>query len=170
VLRVVRGNVVTEEVDAIVNAANEDLQHGGGVAGAIRSAGGPEIQRESDQIGRVPTGSCASTSAGLLPCDHVIHAVGPVYQGRGDEDELLASATRCALEKAEELGVKSLSMPAISSGIFGFPKGRCAEILLREADAFLSRDPAPGLREVRMCNIDQETSEIFRQALGDQSS
>ncbi len=161
ILRIVLGDLVAEEVDAIVNAANERLQHGGGVAGAIAAAGGPTIQRESDAIGYVPTGSCAVTSAGRLLCRYVIHAVGPVYGRHRDGDALLASAAACALHKAEELGLASISMPAVSSGVFGYPKERCAEILLAEADRFLSRSPAPTLQEIRMCNIDMATAAVF---------
>jgi len=161
VLRIVQGNIVAEPVDAIVNAANERLQHGGGVAGAISSAGGPEIQKESAVVAPVRTGSCAVTGAGRLPCRWVIHAVGPVYGGRPEDDDLLRSAARSALRKAAELGAASVSMPAISSGIFGFPKGRCAEILIGEAVEFLSTSPGPTVSEVRLCNFDALTAGIF---------
>jgi O-acetyl-ADP-ribose deacetylase len=159
-LEVVRANLVEETVDAIVNAANEHLAHGGGVAGAIVRAGGAVIQEESDRLAPVPTGSCAVTSAGRLPCRHVIHAVGPVW-GRADAEPLLASAARSALEAADRLGLASVSMPGISSGIFGCPKDVCARILLDEAVAFLTREPAPSVRLVRLCNIDAPTTEAF---------
>jgi O-acetyl-ADP-ribose deacetylase (regulator of RNase III) len=161
VLRIVRGNIVEERVDAIVNAANERLQHGGGVAGAISSAGGPDIQRESDAVAPVRTGSCAVTGAGRLPCRWVIHAVGPVYGGRPEDDDLLRSAAHSALRKADELGAASVSLPAISSGIFGFPKDRCADILIGEAVEFLSGSPSPHVSEVRLCNYDALTAGIF---------
>jgi O-acetyl-ADP-ribose deacetylase (regulator of RNase III) len=161
VLRVVRGNLVREPVDAIVNAANEWLQHGGGVAGAIAAAGGPAIQRESDAIGHVATGSCAVTSGGELSCRYVIHAVGPVYRGTGDEDDLLAAGVRSSLEAADRLGLSSISIPGISSGIYGFPKDRCAAIIVREAESFLQREPAPSVTEVRLCNIDEKTAVAF---------
>jgi O-acetyl-ADP-ribose deacetylase (regulator of RNase III) len=162
-LQVVRGDLTAETVDAIVNAANERLAHGGGVAGAIVRAGGGTIQDESDRVAPVPTGSAAVTGAGRLACRHVIHAVGPVW-GRSDAPELLASAARAALEKADGLALASVSMPGISSGIFGCPKDVCAETLLREALAFLTRDPAPSVRLLRMCNIDAATTEAFAEA------
>jgi putative ATPase len=164
VVQIVRGNIVHEHVDAVVNAANEHLRHGGGVAGAIVSAGGRVIQEESDRVAPVPTGSCAVTSAGALPCRYVIHAVGPVYSGSPRDDELLASAARAALTEAERLGLDSVSIPAISSGIFGFPKDRCARILLDEVRAFLGSDPPPHLRTVRLCNFDQQTVDVFAAA------
>ena len=134
VIRIVQGDLTAEAVDAIVNAANERLAHGGGVAGAISRAGGPIVQRESDawvrEHGPVPTGSAAITGAGALPCRYVIHAVGPVW-GSGDEERKLASAVQSALDLADENDLRSVSMPGISSGIFGFPKPLCAEVMLR---------------------------------------
>lgn len=160
VLQVVRGNLVEEQVDAIVNAANEKLVHGGGVAGAIVRAGGEVIQEESERVAPVATGSCAVTGAGALPCRYVIHAVGPIYKGVPSDDVLLAAACASALAAASELGLESVSMPAVSSGIFGFPKDRCAAILTREVMRFLERDPG-SVRIVRLCNIDQPTADAF---------
>jgi O-acetyl-ADP-ribose deacetylase len=162
-LEVVRGNLTEEAVDAIVNAANEHLAHGGGVAGAIVRAGGASIQAESARLAPVPTGSCAVTLAGSLPCRHVIHAVGPVW-GRPGAEALLASAARSALEAADGLGLESVSMPGISSGIFGCPKDTCARILVEESIAFLAREPAPSVRLLRLCNIDAPTTEAFAAA------
>ena len=134
VIRVVQNDLTTEAVDAIVNAANEHLAHGGGVARAISRKGGPVIQQESSawvcEHGPVPTGSAAITGAGSLPCRYVIHAVGPVW-GSGDEQAKLASAVRSALDLAGEHELRSVSMPGISSGIFGFPKPLCARVMLR---------------------------------------
>lgn len=166
VLRIVHGDLTEEHVDAIVNAANEYLQHGGGVAGAIVRKGGRVIQEESDrwvrEHGLVRTGTAAITGAGALPCRYVIHTVGPVWRG-GDqgEDALLASAVRSALDVAVRHQLRSVSLPAISSGIFGFPKARCAEIILQEVYDHLSSRPDSTLREVNLCNIDSETSQIF---------
>ncbi|MFN3651790.1 MAG: macro domain-containing protein [Armatimonadota bacterium] len=161
VLELRHGDLTAEEVDAIVNAANTHLQHGGGVAGAIVSRGGRVIQQESDRIGRVPVGQVAVTSAGSLPAKHVIHAVGP-RMGEGDEDRKLASAVSHALAAAEERGLRSIALPAISSGIFGFPKDRCAAILVAEAERFCAERPDSVLREIRFTLIDQPTVEVFR--------
>ncbi len=166
VIRIVQGDLTEEQVDAIVNAANEHLQHGGGVAGAIVRKGGRVIQEESDrwvrEHGLVRTGTAAITSAGMLPCRYVIHTVGPVWRGGGQgEDALLASAVRSALDMAVRHQLRSVSLPAISSGIFGFPKPRCAAIILKEVFEHLTGHPDSTLREVNLCNIDSETSQIF---------
>jgi O-acetyl-ADP-ribose deacetylase (regulator of RNase III) len=140
ILRLVKGDITERNVDAIVNAANSYLKHGGGVATAIVRKGGRIIQEESDKIitsrGLVPVGSAVITTAGNLPCKAVIHAVGPRL-GEGDEDYKLRKAVRSSLLLASEKGFKSISMPAISSGIFGFPKDRCAKILVEESKTFL---------------------------------
>jgi O-acetyl-ADP-ribose deacetylase (regulator of RNase III) len=156
-----RGDLTDEHVDAIVNAANSALQLGGGVAGAILRKGGPSIQRECDRIGRTPVGSAAVTGAGDLPARAVIHAVGP-RMGEGDEDQKLASAVRSALDLAEARGFASVAMPAISSGIFGFPKDRCARILIDEAERFCREHPDSALREIRFTLIDDETVGYFQ--------
>lgn len=164
-IRVVCGDLTEERVDTIVNAANEHLAHGGGVAGAIVRRGGYSIQEESTrwvrEHGPVRTGTAAITGAGKLPCRHVIHAVGPVWRKRGDEPELLASAVRRALQVAAEHGLRSVSMPGISSGIFGFPKPLCAEVILSTVDEFLAAHPEGSVIEVNLCNIDQHTANIF---------
>lgn len=156
------GDLTEEVVDAIVNAANSRLQHGGGVAGAIVRKGGRVIQEESDRIGWVPVGNVALTGAGALPAKQVIHAVGP-RMGEGDEDRKLASAVRSALSLAEEKGFRSIAFPAISSGIFGFPKDRCARILIDEAEAFCRERPDSILRDIRFTLIDEETVGYFQQ-------
>jgi putative ATPase len=161
------GDLTREETDAIVNAANSFLEHGGGVAGAIVRRGGPGIQTESrrwvEQHGRVPTGQVAVTGAGTLPARYVIHAVGPVWHGgQQGEDDDLRSAVRNSLARAEELGLNSIALPAISSGIFGFPRERCARILIQTAMDFCKQHPDSRLREIRFVNIDRETSELLR--------
>ena len=164
-IEIVQGDITGERVDAIVNAANERLQHGGGVAGAIVRKGGLVIQEESNRIGRVPTGEAAITGAGALPARHVNHAVGPVWQGgNAHEDALLEAAIRNALVLAEQYQLASVAVPAISSGIFGFPKARCAKIILETILNFASSH-ATFLRQVRCTNIDSETSGIFSMAL-----
>lgn len=164
-IRIVQGDLTEEPVDAIVNAANEYLAHGGGVAGAIARKGGPEIQAESDrwvrEHGPVRTGTAAITTAGRLPARYVIHAVGPIWRNRGDEDALLASAVTSALTLAAEYGVRSISLPAISSGIFSFPKPRAARVILDAVDAFLQAHPHGPIQEVNLCNIDDLTARLF---------
>lgn len=162
----VTGDITTEAVDAVVNAANEHLRHGGGVAGAISLRGGPSIQEESLRVAPVPTGSAKATGAGQLPCRHVIHAVGPIWRGgMAGEDALLASAARSALRVASDLGCRTVSMPAISSGIYGFPVERAARILVETAAAFLRDHPGGPLREVRFCNLDPDTARCFDEIL-----
>jgi O-acetyl-ADP-ribose deacetylase (regulator of RNase III) len=161
ILRLVLGDITSREVDAIVNAANSHLQHGGGVAGAIVRKGGQIIQDESDKIGYVPVGQAAITTAGKLPASYVIHAVGP-RMGEGDEDSKLKNAVLSSLVLAAEKGLKSISLPAISSGIFGFPKDRCAAILVHQAFEFLRMNQGPSLQEVEFCIFDEETLAHFR--------
>jgi O-acetyl-ADP-ribose deacetylase (regulator of RNase III) len=160
VLRLVKGDITERDVDAIVNAANSHLKHGGGVAGAIVRKGGDIIQQESDKIGYVPVGSAAITTAGKLPCKAVIHAVGP-RMGEGDEDNKLRNAVISSLKLATEKGFKSISMPAISSGIFGFPKDRCAKILVSESKRFLEENPQSSLQIVEFCIFDDATLKHF---------
>jgi O-acetyl-ADP-ribose deacetylase (regulator of RNase III) len=160
-LRLVQGDITERDVDAIVNAANSFLQHGGGVAGAIVRKGGQIIQEESDRIGHVPVGNAAITTAGRLPAKYVIHAVGP-RMGEGDEDNKLKSAVISSLQIAAAKGFKSISVPAISSGIFGFPKERCARILITEAADYLRKNQGSGLEVVEFCVHDDETARHFR--------
>lgn len=160
-LRLFKGDITERDVDAIVNAANSHLQHGGGVAGAIVRKGGQVIQEESDRIGFVPVGHAAVTGAGKLPCKYVIHAVGP-RMGEGDEDNKLRNAIINSLKLASGKGLKSISVPAISSGIFGFPKDRCAEILVREAANYLRDNPKTSLEVVEFCIYDDLTLEHFK--------
>jgi O-acetyl-ADP-ribose deacetylase (regulator of RNase III) len=160
-LRLVMGDITGRDVDAIVNAANSHLQHGGGVAGAIVRKGGQVIQDESDKIGFVPVGNAAITTAGRLPSKFVIHAVGP-RMGEGDEDSKLKNAVINTLKLASDKGLKSVSMPAISSGIFGFPKDRCAEILVGESKRFLEENSGSSLETVEFCIFDDLTLSHFK--------
>lgn len=164
-LRLVSADLTEREVDAIVNAANSHLQHGGGVAGAIVRKGGRIIQEESDRIGYVPVGGAAITTGGKLKARHVIHAVGP-RMGEGDEDDKLKKAIQSVLALASEKKFKSISMPAISAGIFGFPKERCAEILVGETAAFLKKNPATPLTFVEFCIFDKEAFGFFQAEIG----
>jgi putative ATPase len=167
-LQVVQGDLTREAVDAIVNAANEHLAHGGGVAGAIVRAGGSSIQDESRawvrEHGPVRTGTAAITGAGNLAVRYVIHAVGPVWRGGGNrEPELLSGAVRSALELADEHGLVSVSLPAISSGIFGFPKSLCAQTILAAIVEFWEDHAGACVAEVNVVNIDRITADIFRE-------
>lgn len=162
-LRLVQGDITMRDVDAIVNAANAYLKHGGGVAGAIVRRGGEVIQDESDKIGFTPVGTAAITGGGELKARYVIHAVGP-RMGEGDEDEKLKGAVASALRLAWGNGLRSVSMPAISSGIFGFPKGRCANILVSVSRTFL-RENEDALDLVEFCVYDDATAEHFMREL-----
>ena len=169
-IQVRQGDLTQEDVDAIVNAANSHLAHGAGLAAAIVHRGGQEIQQESDrwirENGKVPDGQVAVTRAGKLPSKYVIHAVGPVWYGGGeDEDETLRQAAWHSLMKAHELSLTSIAMPAISSGIFGFPKDRCATILARTALDFCREHPESQLREIRFTNLDPHTADLFEAEL-----
>lgn len=161
---IARGDITLEPLDAIVNAANAHLQHGGGVAWAIWRRGGEAIQRESDEWvrkhGPVTHEKPAYTSGGKMLCKYVIHVVGPVW-GAGDEDLKLAAATRAAMERAVELGLTSLALPAISTGIFGFPKERAAQIIFAEIERFLGQEADFSLNLVRLVLFDAPTVQAF---------
>ncbi len=161
-LKLVMGDITERDVDAIVNAANSHLQHGGGVAGAIVRKGGLVIQEQSNEIGFVPVGNAAVTTAGKLPSKFVIHAVGP-RMGEGDEDNKLKKAVKSSLELASGKGLASISMPAISSGIFGFPKDRCAKILVSTAKGFLMKNSNSSVQVVEFCIHDELTLGFFKQ-------
>jgi len=163
-VRLVSADLTERGVDAIVNAANSHLQHGGGVAGAIVRKGGRIIQDESDKIGYVPVGNAAITTGGTLKARYVIHAVGP-RMGEGDEDNKLKKAINSVLTLAAEEKLRSISVPAISAGIFGFPKDRCAKILVNETAAFLKNIPATSLELVEFCIFDQEAFGYFKEEL-----
>ena len=163
IVQLVQGDITIEDVDAIVNAANEHLQHGGGVARTISKKGGRIIQKESDawiqQHGPVPHSQPAWTSGGLLPAKYVIHAVGPVW-GDGDEDNKLADAVTGSLRVADELKCKSMSLPAISTGIFGFPKERAAKIIFSEIEKYFESSQS-NLKVVKLVLFDEATANVF---------
>ncbi|MGE5073873.1 MAG: macro domain-containing protein [Anaerolineae bacterium] len=162
--QLVQGDITAESTDAIVNAANAHLQHGGGVAGVISRQGGPAIQRESDAWvqarGPISHERPAWTSGGRLPARYVIHAGGPIW-GSGDEDGKLAAAVRGSLAVADELGCQSLSLPALSTGIFGFPRERAAAVILGAIEHYF-RDASSRIRLVRLVLFDPATVEAFR--------
>ena len=162
-LQITQGDITLENVDAIVNAANEQLQHGGGVAWSIVRRGGDVIQQESDAWirarGPVPHSRPAWTSGGRLPSRFVIHAVGPVW-GDGDEDKKLADAVSGSLRVADELKCESIAFPAISTGIFGFPKDRAAGIMFNTIDNYFIENES-GLKIIRLVLWDDETVKVF---------
>lgn len=162
-LRLVQGDITLRDVDAIVNAANSHLKHGGGVAGAIARAGGEIIQEESDLIGFSPVGTAVITTAGAMPASFVIHAVGP-RMGEGDEDTKLKNAVESVLSLAKGNGIRTVSMPAISSGIFGFPKDRCAHILVTTTREFLEANEG-SLDFVEFCVFDDDTAKHFKREM-----
>jgi O-acetyl-ADP-ribose deacetylase (regulator of RNase III) len=161
VLVLLQGDITEMDTDAIVNAANKNLVLGAGVAGAIRTKGGLTIQEECNRIGGAPVGGAAITTGGNLKANYVIHAVGP-RMGEGDEDEKLADATRNSLNLAEEKGLSSIAFPAISTGIFGFPKDRCSQIMLATAVEALKKKET-SLKEVVFCLWGEETLQIFEE-------
>jgi len=162
-VKLVEGDITELETDAIVNAANEHLAHGGGVAGAISRKGGPVIQRESNawvqRHGIVPTGSAAITSGGRLKAQYVIHAVGPIYDGTTHSAELLAAAVRSALQTADKNSLKSVALPAISTGIFGYPMSEAAEIIIRTVVEYL--EGKTELEEVILCLYGRSAFDVF---------
>jgi len=166
-IKVVKGDITEEDVEAVVNAANSFLRHGGGVAGAIVRKGGKVIQQESDKIvkerGRVPVGEAVWTSAGNLKAKYVIHTVGPVW-GEGEEEEKLRKAVKSALSLAERLRVSSVALPAISTGIFGYPKREGVRVIVNEVLNFVKSSPN-FVREIRLVSIDDETVELFKSYL-----
>jgi O-acetyl-ADP-ribose deacetylase (regulator of RNase III) len=166
VLELVRGDITEMETDAIVNAANVQLVMGGGVAGAIRKKGGPAIQEECDRIGGTHVGGAVLTTGGNLKAKHVIHAVGP-RMGEGDEDRKLNDATLNSLKIADQHNLESVSFPAISTGIFGYPLDRCARIMLSTVIDYLKGET--GLRRVVFCLYGEESFSAFAEELRKQS-
>jgi len=164
VLQAVLGDMAAERVDAIVNAANSNLAHGGGLAGAIITRGGAVIQEESDKLAPVATGNAAVTSAGNLPSRWVIHAVGPIW-GDGNEEASLRSAARASLDRAAELGATSIALPAISTGIFGYPKQEGTATIVDEVRSWLESHPDSSLATVRFIAFDELTAELFADAI-----
>jgi len=165
------GDLTTEKVDAIINAANRALGHASGLAGAIVKKGGDIIQDESDiyvlEHGKLKDGDVCHTHAGRLPCKYVIHTVGPVWRaGKENEEAVLALAMRNTLIEADKLKCKSISVPAISSGLFNFPKDKCARILFDTTTAYLKEHEGKSdstVKEIRFTNFDDGTVKCFTQ-------
>jgi O-acetyl-ADP-ribose deacetylase (regulator of RNase III) len=163
-LQLAQGDITEQSVDAIVNAANAHLAHGAGVAGAIVRKGGPAIQAESDQWvrahGLVSHSKPAYTHGGELPCRYVIHAVGPRW-GEGEEQLKLRQAIDGSLSLACELGLASVALPAISTGIFGFPKELAALVMLAAIKQYISQNPDSNLKLIRLVLFDRPTLLAF---------
>lgn len=153
-----QGDLTEMGTDAIVNAANNDLQHGGGVAGVIRRKGGPVIQEESNEIGSIPVGGAAITSGGKLKAKYVIHAASMQLGGRTTA-QALRSSTAHSLRIAAERGLKTIAFPAVGTGIAGFPLEECAEIMLREVVKHLKRGSS--LEKVYFVLFDEAALETF---------
>lgn len=157
----VKNSIIEEKVEAIVNPANEHLAHGGGVAGLISRAGGPDIQRESNEKAPINTGEATFTTAGKLPYKYVIHTVGPIYRdGAQGESGLLASAVTSALKVADQLGLKSISMPSISTGIFGYPLEPAIKVIMNAIFGFLKKETS--VEEVHLCEYSEDKAEEIK--------
>ena len=167
-IKLVQGDITKEQVDAIVNAANSQLIGGLGVDGAIRRAGGSEIDRACDEIrarqGGCPTGEAVITTGGNLPAKYVIHTVGPIWRGgNSGESELLASCYRESLSLALQNSVKTIAFPAISTGIYGYPIDKAATVALSAVKEFLMQ--GDGIGEVRFVLFDDSTYRGYKQVL-----
>jgi O-acetyl-ADP-ribose deacetylase (regulator of RNase III) len=164
-MRVAEGDITALAVDAIVNAANGELRRGGGVCGAIHRAAGPALEEECLRLGGCATGDARITGGYRLKARHVIHAVGPVWQGGGAcEEALLASCYRRSLEVAAAQGLRTVAFPAISTGIYGFPPERAAPIAVGEVAAFLTAHPD---MEVIFCCFGRDSAKLHERALAD---
>jgi O-acetyl-ADP-ribose deacetylase len=159
------GDITKLAVDAIVNAANSSLLGGGGVDGAIHRAAGPGLLAECRQLRGCPTGEARLTAGHRLPARFVIHTVGPVWRGgSADEDDLLARCYRSSLALAAAHGIRSIAFPAISTGVYGFPRPRACAIAIHESHRFLATDDL--LQKVIFVSFDAETDALYRRELG----
>jgi O-acetyl-ADP-ribose deacetylase (regulator of RNase III) len=168
-LNLISGDITQQSTDAIVNAANSSLMGGGGVDGAIHRAGGPVILEACKQIvtrqGRLPTGQAVITTGGNLKAKHVIHTVGPVWQGGGSgEEDLLASAYRESLKVAADNKLSSVSFPSISTGAYGYPLDKAAQVALRTVVSVLN-EKKTSLKEVRFVLFGQAALDAYESAL-----
>ncbi len=168
-LVLVQGDITKQEVEAIVNAANPDLTPGGGVSGAIHRAGGPEVTEEAAKIrrerGPLPTGEAVLTSGGKLPARYVIHTVGPIWRGGNQgEPELLAKAYRSSLKLALEHGIQTVAFPSISTGAYGYPVEKAAQVAIRAVRDFLLENPGK-IQEVRFVLFSSTDFAAYRAAV-----
>lgn len=167
-IKLIQGDITKLQVDAIVNAANSSLLGGGGVDGAIHRAGGPQILEECKQIrnrqGGCKTGEAVITSGGNLKAKYIIHTVGPVWTGgHNNEEQLLGNAYRNSLQLAVTRNISTIAFPNISTGIYGFPKRRAAEVAIETVRQFLQVNES--IREVIFCCFDEENTSLYQQLL-----
>ena len=162
IIKLERGDITEISVDTIVNAANKKLQHVGGVARAIVRKGGYIIQEESNKIGEIGVGEAVITTAGKLKAKYVIHAVGP-RMGEGDEDDKLKNATLNSLRLADEYNLRSIAFPAISTGVFGYPKDKCAKIMIKTAIDYAKR--CTEIKTIIFTLMDERTYDLFQKEL-----
>ena len=164
-LTVFQGDITKLAIDAIVNAANSSLLGGGGVDGAIHRAAGPELAIACRMLNGCKVGDAKITTGFRLPAKYVIHAVGPVWQGGGaSEPEALANCYRRALELAQSHDVRTIAFPAISTGIYGYPKAKAAELAVETVRAFVAGQQT-ALDEIIFCAFDEETADLLRRAI-----
>lgn len=164
-LALLQGDITQVRADAIVNAANSGLRGGGGVDGAIHDAGGPSIMAECRKIGGCPTGSAVATTAGNLPAKYVFHAVGPIYHGRKEDAQLLASAYQSCLNLAEQKGIESIAFPSLSTGVYGYPLEEAAPIALHTIIEHVKKPTS--LKQVTMVLYGNRAYQAFEKALQD---
>lgn len=164
-LALLQGDITQVRADAIVNAANSGLRGGGGVDGAIHDAGGPRIMAECRKIGGCPTGSAVATTAGNLPAKYVFHAVGPIYHGRKEDAQLLASAYQSCLNLAEQKGIESIAFPSLSTGVYGYPLEEAAPVALRTIIEHIQKPTS--LKQVMMVLYGNRAYQAFEKALQD---
>jgi O-acetyl-ADP-ribose deacetylase (regulator of RNase III) len=162
IIRLVQGDITELDTDAIVNAANAQLILGGGVAGAIKKKGGQQIQEECNKIGGTSVGGAVITTGGNLKARHVIHAVGP-RMGEGNEDEKLKNAVVNSLKLMDEYNLKTIAFPAISTGIFGYPVEKCAQIMIKTTKKYIKRKTQ--ITEVNLCLYSTSDFEVFDKVL-----
>lgn len=164
----ITGDLAALDVDVVVNAANEHLSHGGGVAAALASAGGPAVQDESDawvaEHGPVEEGQAAVTTGGNLPARWIVHVVGPRHRGDGSDAAKLTAAVTAALDAADDLGVTSVALPAISAGIFGYPVADATRVIAAACQSWATAHPDEDL-EILLVGYDDRTAAAFRDGL-----
>lgn len=163
-----KGDLTRQDVDAVVNAANEQLSHGGGVAAALAKAGGPAVTEESRawvaEHGELAPGQAAVTTAGDMPATHLIHVVGPRYREGQDNEGLLRATVRAALDAARDAGARSVALPAISAGIFGYPPEEAGATIADEATVWLGDNPGE-VFDVRLVGFDEDAARYFAAGL-----
>lgn len=168
IVSAISGDLTNQDVDIVVNAANEQLAHGGGVAAALARAGGRDVQRESNawvrDHGPLGPGEAAVTTAGKMPARCIVHVVGPRYREGQDNEGLLRQAVRTALATANEQSAESVALPAISSGIFGYPPDAASRVIAEECVRWMSSEPG-SLREIRLVGVDDEAARRFAAGL-----